>query len=133
MNECEVGCLPGDDGDLAWKTELLEGRCEGLVDAVLERNCLNLHVLNSGDDWLAVINLDIVLDTLALLIVDDVDRVLLGSLVHANSSGSECAEWGDGGRRAEARASAACGSDGGAEERHVGCMRLLDVGWRKIC
>jgi hypothetical protein len=59
---------------LAGKTELLERRSERLVDAALERDSPDLDVLNSRD-WLGLVDFDVVLDTLALLIVDHVDGV----------------------------------------------------------
>ena len=120
--------LPSDDGDLAGKTELLESRSEGLVDAVLERNSLDLDVLDSRDDRLAVIDFNVVLYALTLLIVDDVDRILLGGLVLEDGGGLECAEGRDGGSRAEARTSTGRGPDGGAEERHGECVKWFDVG-----
>ena len=59
-------------------------------------------------------------NTLALLIVDHVDGVLLAGLVLADGGGLECADGRDGGRGAEAHASASCGLERGAgEERYA--------------
>lgn len=112
--------LPSDHGDLARKAELLEGRGEGLVDCALQRDSLDLHVLDGRDHWLALVDLDVVLKTLTLLIVHHVDGVFLASLFLADGCGLKCAEGCDGGRGAEAHAGASCGLESGAgEERHV--------------
>jgi hypothetical protein len=127
VKECLQG-LPSDHGDLAGETELLQSWGKGLVDARLQWDGLDFDILNSRDNGLALVNLDIVLNTLALLIVDHVDRVLLAGLVLADGSGLECAERSDGGRSAEAHASASRSLEGGAsKERHGSgcvCVRL---------
>jgi hypothetical protein len=117
--------LPGDNGDLAGETELLQGRSEGAVDTGLEGSGLDLDVLNGRNDRLGLVDLDVKINTLALLIGDDVDRVLLGGLILADNGLGESAEGSDAGRRAPGRdeGGAVGGLKGAAhEERHDGSV-----------
>ena len=113
--------LPGNNGDLAGETELLQGRSEGVVDTSLERSGLDLDILDGRDDGLGVIHLDVVLGTLAFLIGDHVDGILLGWLILADGGLGEGADGRDAGHRARGRGEggAVGGLEGAAhEERH---------------
>jgi hypothetical protein len=113
--------LPGNNGDLARETELLEGRSEGVVDAGLEGSGLDLDILNGRNDRLGVVDLDVVLSTLAFLIGDYVNGVLLGRLILADGGLGEGTEGSDASHRARGRGEggAVGGLEGAAhEERH---------------
>lgn len=88
---------PSDDGNLALKAKLLQSGSELLVDASLERDSLSLDVADGRRDRLALVDLDILSDTLALLVVDDGDMILRGivladdgALEGADGDGSDC-------------------------------------------
>ena len=125
--------LPGDNGDLTGKTELLQGRGEGLEDARLQRHGGDLDVLDGRDDRLSLVDLNVVIDTHALLVVDNVDRVLLRRLILADGGAGEGAEGRDAGHRARGQGGAVGNPEGVAEKRHDGGVRACGLCvWKRL-
>lgn len=103
--------LPSDDGDLVGQTELLQSGSELAVYRLLEGNGPGLDVALLGDEGSAgLMDLNVLGDALALLIVDNGDVILLGVILK-DSSGIEGAEGSSDGARTQASAGAACDSE----------------------